>query len=129
MSEFKNDGVHVQEYEYDFAVDGALAAAYDLSAKAGAKVLPQGAFVKAVHYSVENAIVGSSSTMAVGNTTSATTYEAATAEATLIADYAIDTGTTPFMVNSAGDADFIVTIGTATLTSGKVKFWVEYFLR
>ena len=129
MSEFKNDGVHVQEYEYDFAVDGGAISAIDLSAKVGAKVLPQGAFVKAVHYSVENAIVGSSSTFAVGNTTSATTYEAATAEATLIADYAIDTGTTPFMVNSAGDADFLVTIAVGALTAGKVKFFVEYFVR
>lgn len=129
MSDFKNDGLQVQEYEYDFAVDGGLVSAIDLSAKAGSRLLPLGAMVKAVHYSVENAVVGSTSTLAAGNTTSATTYEAATAEATLIADYAIDTGTTPFMVNSAGDQDFIVTIGTGALTAGKVKFWVEYFVR
>jgi len=129
MSDFKNDGLQVQEYEYDFAVDGGLVSAIDLSAKAGSRVLPQGAFVKAVHYSVETAIVGTSSTLAAGNTTSATVYEAATAEATLIADYAIDTGTTPFMVNSAGDADFLVTIGTAALTAGKVKYYVEYYVR
>ncbi len=129
MSEFKNDGPEVQEYEYDFDVDGGLVSALDLSAKAGAKVLPIGAFVKAVYYSVETAIVGTSSTLAAGNTTSATTYEAATAEATLIADYAIDTSTTPFMVNSVGDQDFLVTIGTAALTAGKVKYWVEYLVR
>tara|TARA_R110000803_G_scaffold62028_1_gene122183 strand:- start:335 stop:724 length:390 start_codon:yes stop_codon:yes gene_type:complete len=129
MSDFKNDGLQVQEYEYDFAVDGGLVSAIDLSAKPGSRILPQGAIVKAVHYSVETAIVGSSSTMAAGNTTSATTYEAATAEATLIADYTIDTGTTPFIVNSAGDADFLMTIGTGALTAGKVKFFVEYLLR
>jgi hypothetical protein len=129
MSDFRNDGLQVQEYEYDFAVDGGAVATIDLSAKAGSRVLPQGAVVKAVHYSVETAIVGTSSTLAVGNTTSTTTYEAATAEATLIADYSIDTGTTAFIVNSANDADFTVTIGTAVLTAGKVKFWVEYFLR
>lgn len=142
MSELKNVGVKVQEYLYDFAVDGGATGAISLSSKNGYHVLPQGAFVKNVYLRVITAVVGSSSTVAVGNTTDPDGYLAATAEATLVADYISLGGTatsvllwddtddhlTGFLVNSANDADFSITIGTADLTAGKIAFYVEYLL-
>ena len=142
MSEFTNMGMKVQEYVYDFAVDGGVIGAIDLSAKAGARTLPDNALVKNVWVFVETAVVGTSSTMSWGNTTDVDGYSgAAVAEATLVADYIHngsgqatallwdDTGDhfTGFLANSANDRDFSITIATGALTAGKVKFFVEYF--
>ena len=134
---------HMQKYVYDFAVDGGAAGAIDLSAKAGVAPLPDNAIVKEVHYWVETAVVGTSSTLAWGNTTDADGYSGtAIAEASLGADVVgngasgdsalLWDGTNdhyiPFLCNSANDRDFNVTIGTADLTAGKVHFFVEYLL-
>ena len=133
---------HVQEYVYDFAVDGGTDDTFiDLSAKAGAAVLPQGAIVENVTLRVLTAVEGSSSTMIVGNTTDPNGYMEAIAEASLVAGAVIRVGeqagalmwddtndhAISFLVDSANDADFGVTIGTADLTVGKVVFMVEYY--
>ncbi len=142
MSALLNYGLQVQEYLYDFSVDGGATGAIDLSAKDGYSVLPQNAIVFDVHLRVITAVVGTSSTVAVGNTTDADGYLVATAEATLVADYVSGAGTSthallwddtndhriPFLVNSANDADFAITIGTANLTAGKILFYVSYYL-
>lgn len=141
MSEFKNDGLKVMEYVYDFDVDGGATGAIDLSAKDGYRILPDNALVIDVVAFVETAVAGTSSTLTWGNTTDADGYSgAAIAEATLVADY-IHNGQgqatallwddtndhqTYFLANSANDRDFSVTIGTADLTAGKVKFFVMY---
>ncbi len=66
----------------------------------------------------------------------------ATAEATLVADYVSRAGVSThallwddtndhnlsFLVNSANDADFCITIGTANLTAGKIAFYVLHLL-
>lgn len=132
-----------QEYLYDFAVDGGVKdVAIDLSAKAGYDPLPQGAIVYNVSLKVITAVVGTSSTLIVGNTTDPNGYMEAIAEATLADEYVTGVGAQagaliwddtndhviPFLVNSANDADFSVTIGTANLTAGKVLFWVDYYM-
>jgi hypothetical protein len=142
MSGLKNYGLNVQEYLYDFAVDGGSTGAISLSSKAGYYSLPDNAFVYNVCAEVLTAVVGTSSTLAWGNTTDPDGYQAATAEATLVADYVAMGGTaaaallwddtndhlTGFCANSANDRDFSVTIGTADLTAGKVAFHVMYLL-
>lgn len=143
MSRFKNDGIQVQEYVYDFAVDGGATGAVSLSSKAGYSSLPDNAIVLEVYARVITAVVGTSSTLAWGNTTDADGYSGtAIAEASLVADYVTngqsngaallwdDTNdhSIPFLANSANDRDFSVTIGTADLTAGKVVFMVHYML-
>jgi len=140
---FRNDGMHVQEYVYDFAVDGGTDdTKIDLSAKAGYSPLPSGAVVKQVSLKVITAVVGSSSTVIVGNTTDPNGFMEAIAEATLIDEYVTMGGAqagaliwddtndhqVPFLVNSDNDGDFQMLIGTADLTAGKIVFWVDYYL-
>ena len=138
-----NIGKQVAEYVYDFAVDGGAQGVIDLSAKTGKSPLPQNAIVTAVTARVITAIVGSSSTLIWGNTTDADGYSGATiAEATLVKDYLVNgwDNASPllwddandhqinFLVNSANDADFTVTIATGDLTAGKIAFYVEFLL-
>ena len=139
---FKNDGIQVQEYVYDFAVDGGATGAISLSGKANYDSLPDNAIVKNVYMRVITAVVGTSSTVAVGNTTDPNGYFEAIAEATLVADYVHAGGVgagaliwddtndhlVPFLCNSANDRDFSITIATADLTAGKLVFMVEYHL-
>lgn len=133
---------HIQSYVYDFAVDGGTAGAIKLSDKEGYSPLPDNAIITNVIALVETAVVGTSSTVAVGNTTDADGYMQAIAEATLVADYVTMAGVQagdllwddsndhliPFLCNSANDRDFSITIGTADLTAGKIHFAVEYVL-
>ncbi len=143
MSVFKNDGLNVQEYLYDFADDGGSTGAITLSTKAGYQSLPDNAIVSEVVAFVETAIVGTSSTLSWGNTTDVDGYSGtAIAEATLVIDAVLngfdnaaaliwdDTNDHKihFLANSANDRDFSVTIGTADLTAGKVRFMVSYYL-
>lgn len=139
----KNIGKQVAEYVYDFAVDGGAIGAISLSSKNGKSPLPQNAIVTGVTARVITAVVGSSSTVIWGNTTDADGYSGATiAEATLVADYVANSqdNASPllwddsndheihFLVNSANDADFLMTIATGDLTAGKIAFYVEFFL-
>lgn len=143
MSGFKNDGLQVQEYLYDFSEDGGAAGAIDLSAKDGYNPLPDGAIVSEVVALVEEAIVGTSSTLAWGNTSDPDGYSgAAIAEASLGADVVrngFDNGAAllwddtndhkvHYLANAANERDFSVTIGVADLTAGKVRFMVSYYL-
>lgn len=138
-----NYGLQIQEFLYDFSVDGGAVGAIVLSDNDNKASLPLNSIVKEVHYRVITAVVGTSSTLAWGNTTDADGYSGtAIAEASLTAD-AVGNGAgngaallwddtndhyIPFLVNSANDANFSVTIGTANLTAGKVLFYVEYLL-
>ena len=140
MSLLRNVGRQVQEYIYDFADDGGATGVIDLSAKEGFSPIPQGAIILNVHMKVITAVVGTSSTVAVGVTTDANGFYAAIAEATLADEFVTSAGVQagdllfddtndhliPFLVNSANDADFQITIGTADLTAGKLLFMVEY---
>jgi hypothetical protein len=140
---FSNDGLQVQEYVYDFSVDGGATGAIDLSAKAGYDPLPDGAIVSEVVAFFEAAIVGTSSTLSWGNTADPDGYSgSAIAEATLVINYVangFDNGAAllwddtndhkiHYLANATNKRDFSVTIGTADLTAGKVKFMVAYYL-
>jgi len=144
MSGFKNNGVQVQQYVYDFAVDGGVAAAnIELSAKAGYERLPIGAIILGVKAFVETAVVGSSSTVSWGHSANPDGYSGTTiAEASLTAnsvhngwrtansdlwDDTNDVQLNPYVSTSALGS-FVVLISTANLTAGKIKFMVEYLL-
>jgi hypothetical protein len=144
MSIFKNDGLMVQEYVYDFAVDGGVAAAnIELSAKEGYNRLPIGAIIKGVTAKVVTAVVGTSSTVAWGHSANPDAYSGTTiAEATLVAnniqtgfktvnselwDDTNDAQLCPIVTTSALGS-FVVLISTANLTAGKIAFMVEYLL-
>jgi hypothetical protein len=140
---FKNAGVQVQEYVYDFAVDGGTAGEIFLSSKEGYQPLPNGAIVLAVIAKVETAVVGTSSTLAWGNDDDPDGYSGtAIAEAILTAntifnghdnaaallwDDTNDHAIYPYVANE-DDGEFSVTIGTADLTAGKVRFNVLYLM-
>jgi len=141
MADFLNDGKKVQEYIYDFAVDGGAVSEIFLSAKAGKKPIPIGSIITAVTAKVITAVVGTTSTLAWGNDDDPDGYSGtAIAEATLVADFVVngwDLGAALLWddindhqlyvtVLNADDGDFSVTIGTNALTAGKVIFMVEY---
>ena len=134
--------MHVQEYVYDFDLDGGAQGAISLSAKSDAAPLPICAIVNDVYARVLTAVAGTSSTLAWGNTTDPDGYSGtAIAEASLTADSMHNASGNagallwddtndhmiPFLVAAADDQDFSVTVGTADLTAGKVVFVVEYY--
>lgn len=141
---FKNSGLHVQQYVYDFAVDGGVAAAaIELSAKAGYERLPIGALIKGVTAFVATAPIGTSSTVSWGHSANTDAYSGTTiAEATLAINTAHnglktanselwdDTNDVEIVVPVTTSAlgSFSVLISTANLTAGKIKFMVEYLL-
>jgi hypothetical protein len=148
MAQFKNSGLHVQEYVYDFAVDGGAAGAIDLSAKAGKSPLPVGAIIKGVTAIVETACTsGGSATVAWGPGADADGYSGvALAVASLTANAVFNgyqDATTPsallwnnttdapveyVVTSTANTQTFTMTIATAALTAGKINFMVEYLL-
>ena len=136
--------IHVQEYVYDFAVDGGVKDAnIVLSSKAGVANIPIGAIIKSVTAKVVTAISGSSSTVSWGTTSTANGYSGTTiAEGTLVDNFVVngwDLGAsllwddtndhilTPY-VSSAATGSFALLISTADLTAGKMVFGVEYWL-
>jgi len=144
MSALRNVGLQVQEYVYDFAVDGGAVGAINLHAKNGKAVLPVGAIVKAVTMKVVTAFTsGGSATLAYGNGDDADGYSgSAIAVASLVDNFIVngwDSGAQllwddtndhqiPVNVADAADGQFIVTIGTAAMTAGKAVFLVEYLM-
>ncbi len=134
---------HTQEYIYDFDEDGGATGEIFLSSKAGMKPIPNGAIITSVLAFVEAAIVGTSSTLAWGNDDDPDGYSGtAIAEATLVDNFNAngwdnaasliwdDTNDHPIHVTvvDEDDGEFSVTIGTANLTAGKVKFMVDFYM-
>lgn len=143
MSSFKNAGVHVQEYVYDFDVDGGATGEIVLSTKDNKGAIPVGAVIKRVTALVKTAFTsGGSATLAWGNGDDADGYSGtAIAVASLTANFLAngydngaallwdDTNDHPIdvYVADANDGKFSVTIGTAAMTAGKAVFMVEYY--
>jgi hypothetical protein len=139
----KNAGVQVQEYLYDFAVDGGVKDAnIVLSAKPGKKAIPVGAIIKGVTAKVLTAVSGSSSTVSWGISSNADAYSGTTiAEASLGAGVIVNGWRTAnstiwddtndvqiyLPVTDAASGSFVVLISTANLTAGKILFLVEYY--
>lgn len=148
---FRNDGIRIAEFVWDFAVDGGTQVARSLSAKANKASLPLGCLVKSVTAKVVTQVLGAGLTMKYGNTTLDTGYSGpAIAVATLVDNYVANgaevvatpaghlwttvanvvphvTPKAPYPVLVAADADFVMTIGGGNATAGKVLFLVEYF--
>lgn len=140
---FKNDGLQVEHYVYDFAVDGGAVSTIDLSAKAGKSPLPVGAVVQSVLAWVETAVTSNgSATCEWGNSDTDGYSGTAIAKATLVANYVhghamgaaallwdnTNDNDVPYYVSSAATGAFNFTINVAALTAGKIHFEVVYSL-
>lgn len=142
MKPFKNAGVQVQEYVYDFAVDGGAQGTIVLSDKDNVDPLPIGAVLKGVTALVLTSVTSlGSATMEWGTSDDTDGYSgAAIAKATLVANYVQNgwTGAGALVwddtndvqlypaVTSAATGSFVVKINTADLTAGKIVFVCEY---
>lgn len=121
----------VQEYTYDFAVHGGAVGQIDLATSAKS-LLPVGAVVTGVHYKVITAPTsGGSATIAIGDVASGARYLAATAfdnAAYAINNVAAAAIGVPMNITAANNGKFAITIATAALTAGKIKFFVSYLV-
>lgn len=145
MGSWKNDGLHVQEYVYDFAVDGGAASVVNLAAKAGVDPLPIGAVVKGVSALVVTSVTsGGSATCEWGSTADTDGYSGtAIAKATLVAGYNINSEegagaltwdnsndcVKSYEVTDAATGAFMFLSNVAALTAGKIVFTVQYTLQ
>lgn len=139
---FKNDGLKVAQFVYDFASETGVQAAYKLSAKAGYAPLPVGSIVINVVMKVVTAFTsGGAATLTVGNTTDADGYLTAIPLDSLV-DNAVFTAqqlsgallwdnlndaSLAANVANANDGDVSVTIGAAAFTAGKAILFVSYY--
>lgn len=125
---WKNE-VSYKKFVYDFAVDGGAVGAISLSSKTGsAFTLPLNALVKSVLAKVVTTCTsGGAATVAIGNTATPDAYMAATAVASLVANYVGTEQGTPNSVGAANEQDLTLTIATAALTAGKIEVHVEYY--
>lgn len=120
----------VQEYTYDFAVQGG--AVGFIALKTPANALPQGGIVTSMYYMVQTAFTsGGSATVALGDAAAGARYLAATAYNN--GAYAANTPAlaaigVPVYVSSANIASPGITVATAALTGGKMKFVVEGYV-
>lgn len=144
MSKFKNAGVGVEEYLYDFSVDGGAVAELVLSDKANYAAMPEGSIIKDVVVWVEEACTsGGSATVEFGNSTDTDGYHASIAVADLTANAVFKAGDAAgvllwddtndhmaaYRVNgTAANQAVSMSIGTAALTAGKIRVMVEYML-
>lgn len=140
---FKNDGLQVAEYIYDFAEDGGATGEIILSDKATKNPIPAGGIVQAVRLKVVTAFTsGGSATMAWGNGDDADGYSGTTvAVASLVDNFLAngwdnaaallwdDTNDHALSNNVVDEADgrVSVTIATADMTAGKCVIYVEYY--
>lgn len=143
-SSFKNAGVHVQEYVYDFADDGGAQGEIFLSSKANKEPIPVGAIITRVTAQVLTTFTsGGSATLAWGNDDDPDGYSgAAQAVASLTANTVFngydnaaallwdDTNDHVIYVPvvNEDDGEVSVTIGTADMTAGKMVILVEYYM-
>jgi hypothetical protein len=144
MSGIRNNGIQVQEYVYDFAVDGGATGEIFLSSKAGYAPIPNGAIIKSVTAKVVTAFTSDgSATLAWGNDDDPDGYSGSAIAVASLTDNALFNGwdnassllwddtndhPIPVAVVNTDDGEFSVTIGTAAMTAGKALFLVEYLL-
>jgi hypothetical protein len=132
----------IQEYLYDFAVDGGAMGTKVLSDKNGRAPLPVGAILKSVTAQVITACVGATATVEWGNADTDGYSGAAIAVASLTQNAVFngwdngaallwdDTNDHPIFVyiDTAANGAFNMKINTAALTAGKIVFICEYYL-
>lgn len=126
----RNFGLLVQEYEYDFAVDGGATGVVDLSAKANKADLPSGAILQRVVTRVVSSVTGTGASASVGTSADAAVYMAARdvdgvgalgLTADQLADY-----TTLGVLDAANKCDVLLTVSGAAITAGKLKVLAQY---
>lgn len=122
---FRNAGLMVQEYEYDFDVDGGATGVKELSAKANKASLPEDCIVTNVVTRVVEALAGSGASAKFGHSGSDALYAANAAVATYSEDALFEYATN-FVADTANERKVIMTISGGALTAGKVKVLVEY---
>lgn len=145
MSGIKN-AEHVQEYMYDFSVDGGVnGSAINLHAKANKAVIPVGAIITDVTAKVVTACTSDgSATVAWGNGDDEDGYSGTTIAVASLTDNAVfypgaqgseellwdDTNdhVIHYPVTTAAQGQFKLLISTADLTAGKIVFMVKYYL-
>ena len=123
MSRWKNDAVQVQEYEYDFSVDGGATGTFDLSAKANKSPQPVGTILVGHQVLVQTALTGSGASAEIGSTNDDNKY--------LVITAAPATGLTTSSASAeyipaANEADCVLTVSGGALTAGKLKVLVNY---
>lgn len=114
----------VQEYEYDFAVDGGATGVKTLSAKANKVNLPTGAVRVSSHVIVQTALAGSGASAKFGTTANDADY-AANAAVASYSEGAIFNDATAIVVGATSD-DCLLTIAGGALTAGKAKVLVTF---
>lgn len=136
---------HVQEYIYDFSVDGGTnGTAISLHSKDNKAVIPVGGIITAVTAKVVTACTsGGSATVEWGNGDDSNGYSGTAIAVGSLTDNALfngwdnaaallwdDTNDHPIPVNvsTAADGQFKILINTADLTAGKIVFLVEYLM-
>ncbi len=132
--------MHMQQYLYDFAVDGGLVSTIDLSAKANHDPLPVGAVVSGVSVYAETAVTsGGAPTIDIGNGDDVDGYIDGMTPALLAVDLVVTSGALPgvllwddtndheihLFIDDATTGKVQLTIVTAALTAGKL--WVTVF--
>jgi hypothetical protein len=126
---FKGE-IEVEEFVYDFAVDGGAIGFIDLSAKAGEVVLDVGTVIEKVEWKVITAPTSAgAATISVGDNGSNARYKALTAfnnAAYLVDQVSAGTGV-PYLATAANDGKFGMAIAVAALTAGKIVFMVTYY--
>ncbi len=124
------NGRLTKKFIYDFAVGGGAVNPQNLPDDSGAvAVIPADACIISAHYEVITALTsGGAATVAMGYTTAASGFLAATAydDGVLVIDtFAAANVNPPIKVTAA--SSIIFTIGGATLTAGKVAIYVDYY--
>ena len=122
---FKNDGLQIQEYYYDFAVDGGATGVFTLSSKANVAPIPQEAIITKVVTRVVTALAGASASAQIGNTASDVAYAPLAPVATFSED-AVIIDNDALVVNAANRADVLLSVTGGALTAGKLVVMVEY---
>lgn len=117
----------VQEYVYDFAVEGGAVGFKSLLIPAQA--LPVGGVVTSAHYQILTPFLSAgAATVSIGDSLSTARHKALTAyndsSYTLNVPVALSTGI-PNYVSAASVADFGIAVSGAALTAGKLRIVVQ----
>lgn len=115
---------------YDFDTDGGAIGSITLKDESGtAQSIPAGAIITNAYISVQTAVTSDgSATVAFGLVGNTDAFKAATAKATLAANYVVQ-GANDLPLTDAVPANVVATIATAALTAGKIRVFVEYLER
>lgn len=130
----------IQQYEYDYSVDGGAAGTFELSAKKGKMPIPVGAIVTQVYAKVVSAVTAdgsavlewgafdtdgySGTAIAVASFTDNVVFFPLKTAALLRDDTnKVDIG---YAVTSAATGAFNFKVTSANLTAGKILFFVEF---